>query len=823
MICGDQGTRTQRKGVTNDKKCDRCLRKEYACDGNDPCYKCASENHRCLQQGAKILRVDEKCRNCKNQRLKCDGGQPCGSCVRVKRSSCVYYEPDGHTERSYLTDPVRSDPKVFIPNDECQNCLQYYVLRPSAPRCDKKFPCNNCKRLPPNRACTYHVTNGGILKYFTDPEYNKAKHRIQVQKAKGMEIAAMEEEDTRISSGGDWESSVSDDESESELDTKDLDEDLESNVSQTIEGNREPFDQDSDSVGDVFEDPRSEPEPSTSPVGNQTSSCGNEGRAVRIEGSACLIELALAPEPKTRAAALASSEAHQWEIAMQEEYDSLIANKTWNIVDRPTGQKPLSGRWVLKRKLGPDGKVARHKARFVARGFEQIYGVDFDETYASVVKPPSYKLLFALQAFYSWKCRQLDIKTAFLNGDILEDVYIEAPDGFPVPVGKILKLNKALYGLKQSPRQWYQKLRSFLEEQNWTASTFDPSIFFNKHGLYMTIYVDDINIYGKEEKKIDQIATALSHRFEVTDLGDCTFYLGMHVTRDEGGAVYLHQASFVQQILNRFDLNNIKTVKTPEDPSKKLQAEKGSTSDADFRKKYQAMVGSLMYLMTVSRPDIAHSVGVVSRYSANPSDDHMAAVVRIYAYLKSTMTLGLRYSPQIPGSTLSLSLSAFADSDWGGCPDTTRSTTGWLFMLNGGPISWSSKRQKTVALSSCEAEYMASTEAAKEAIWLKGFIQELELPGFKVDAIKLFIDNNAAMKLTKNPEFHGRTKHITMRHHFIRERVLEGDIVPVRIDSANNLADLFTKTLPRATFERLIEGIGMIAKDCKLSDSDKDI
>ena len=182
---------------------------------------------------------------------------------------------------------------------------------------------------------------------------------------------------------------------------------------------------------------------------------------------------------------------------MQEEYDSLLENKTWEVVDRPKDRKVLTGRWVFKRKLGSNGQIARHKARFVVRGFSQIYGLDFDETYASVVKSASYRILFALQARYGWKCHQMDIKTAFLNGDLEHEIFVEPPEGYPEARNRVLKLCKSLYGLKQAPRQWYFKLRAFLEENGWRVSNFDPSVFIkDNENLIMEVYVDDINIFG---------------------------------------------------------------------------------------------------------------------------------------------------------------------------------------------------------------------------------------------------------------------------------------------------------------------------------------
>ena len=519
----------------------------------------------------------------------------------------------------------------------------------------------------------------------------------------------------------------------------------------------------------------------------------------------------LGPEPNTRKAALASPERKQWEQAMQEEYDSLLENQTWKIVDRPANRKVLTGRWVFKRKLGSDGKVARHKARFVVRGFAQIYGLDFDETYASVVKSASYRILFALQARYGWKCHQMDIKTAFLNGDLEHEIYIQPPDGYPEREGKVLKLCKSLYGLKQSPRQWYFKLRAFLEGNGWRVSNFDPSVFIqDDHRLIMEVYVDDINIFGLNEEQIIAMKRQLASHFNMTDLGLCTYYLGMHVHQEANGDVHLHQESYIQQILERYGLQNIHPRKTPMRTSPKLTNNDGRPQPLEFQRRYQSKVGALNYAMVVTRPDIAEAVGVVSRFSANPTETHMKAVDDIYAYLKDTSNLGLHFRKNCADQELH----AYVDADWAGCPNTRRSTTGYVIKLAGSPISWSSRRQRTVAMSTCEAEYVAGYKATQEIIWVQNMINDLRIKDLEVTSTPLLIDNNAALKLTRNPELHDRTKHIELKYHFLREMTLSGRIDTQRVSSKDNLADLLTKPLPRDAFENLTKELGMDRSFC---------
>ena len=511
-------------------------------------------------------------------------------------------------------------------------------------------------------------------------------------------------------------------------------------------------------------------------------------------------------EPTSRKQALKTSEASQWIEAMQEEYNSLTKNKTWSIVNYNKDQHVLSGKWVFKRKIGPDGKIARYKARFVVRGFEQIHGIDFDETYASVVKAQTYKLIFALQAHYGWHCRQSDVKTAFLYGDVEEDIYLEAPEGYEVQPGKVLKLLKALYGLKQAPRQWYRRLQDYLIQNGWIRSDWDHSLFIQpKLKLFMTVYVDDINIFGQSEEMIKRAQESLATEFEMKDLGPVSYYLGMNVSYGKEGTVHLCQETFIHQLIQRYDLDSLRPSKIPMEPSVKLSSKVGQKLNMDQKKQYQSMVGALNYLATVSRLDISLATGVAARFCADPTQEHMDAVYKIYAYLKGTPSIGPVYKKN------GWCFEGFVDSDWAGCPDTRRSTSGFLYTLSGGPFSWCSKRQKSVALSTYEAEYVAAAETAKEAIWLKSLINKLST-GQEISDVQLYIDNNAAMKLAKNPEFHGRTKHIELRHHFLRERVLDGELTLTRVDTKNNLADILTKPLPRVTFEYLREKMGLATK-----------
>ena len=451
---------------------------------------------------------------------------------------------------------------------------------------------------------------------------------------------------------------------------------------------------------------------------------------------------------------------------MQEEVDSLITNGTWTLVKLPSNHRALGGKWVYKLKRGPAGEILRYKARWVVRGFEQQEGIDYNETFASVVKPMSYKAIFAIAAALDWELEQMDVKTAFLYGDVEEDIYVMQPTGFEVE-GKsdhVCKLKKALYSLRQSPRVWYNTLSKYLKELGFEPLFADYSVFTNGTTI-IAVYVDDILLAGPNKVEIQGIKDQLRQKFKMTDLGPCTYYLGMTITRDRPNRILrLGQAGYIEKFLREHQMWESAPSPTP------IGNEKYQAADEDYqatdvsRTKYQSAVGSLMYAMLGTRPDIAYTVLVVSRYGSNPTDAHWKAVKRIFRYLKATMNLCLTFRGDLKP------LMGYTDTDWAGDQDTRRSTSGYIFGIGSGAISWQSKRQPTVALSTCEAEYIGQTQATKEAVWLKRLLDQLN-PQEHRYAVIIFCDNQGAMALAKNPQFHARTKHIDIQHHYVREQV----------------------------------------------------
>jgi hypothetical protein len=526
-----------------------------------------------------------------------------------------------------------------------------------------------------------------------------------------------------------------------------------------------------------------------------------------------LLSLAKEPEryePKTYQQARYSSSWDDWKKALQSEMDSLYENNTWNLVYPPENRRILRGKWVFKVKRGADGAVIKYKARWVVKGFEQEEGVDYNETFASVVKPMSYKALFAIAAALDWEIEQMDVKTAFLYGSVKEDIYVEQPTGFADDSGKVCKLNRALYGLKQSPRIWYETLSGFLETLGYYALNADLAVFFNGK-TFVTVFVDDLQIFGPNLPDINKLKRALNQRFQMTDLGPTKYYLGMEITRDRPNrTIRLSQRGYIEQVIKDFGFWNAKIKPTPMTQNQLREADKEYEADSAFRGTYQSAVGSLMYAMLGTRPDIAYTVAVLSRYCANPLPEHWTAVKHVFCYLLGSLDLDLVYSGNLT------ELVGYTDADWGGDRDTRRSTSGYIFNIGSGAISWSSKRQPIVALSTCEAEYIGQTQATKEAVWLRVLLDQITYTDEEEpQATIIYGDNQGALALAKNPEFHARTKHIDIQWHFVREKVADGTVQLKYIPTDQQVADILTKPLPKDKFLQYRKALGLLTRDPK--------
>jgi hypothetical protein len=414
-----------------------------------------------------------------------------------------------------------------------------------------------------------------------------------------------------------------------------------------------------------------------------------------------------------------------------------------------------------------------------------------------------------------YEIHQMDVTTAFLYGDLEEEIYMDVPPGIPNPDNKVWRLRNSLYGLKQAPRVWYKKLHEKLCDLGFCRSSVDHSIYsrnYNGSIFIIAVYVDDLILVTNSTNQLMETKKMLNTIFEMKDLGDAKWILGIEIIRDRSKrTLVLRQSKYIKDVLEKFGMHDCKPISTPMDVGSKLSKSMCPQTEDECKAMlnipYRNAVGSLMYAMVATRPDIAVAVGAVSQYLNNPGIEHWKAVKRIFRYLKGTYDSGLELGgPELPDPN-NIKLSGFCDADWGGNLDDRKSTTGYAFNVGSGSISWNSKKQPTVALSSTEAEYMATSGAAREALWLKSLLNDL---GFsQKQAICIFSDSQGAIALSKNPANHSRAKHIDIQHHFIRDLVEAGSIELKYCPTSTMPADMLTKQVPRDKHEDCARMLGL--------------
>ena len=419
-------------------------------------------------------------------------------------------------------------------------------------------------------------------------------------------------------------------------------------------------------------------------------------------------------EPRSYQEAVMSSDAHLWLPSIQDEYNSLMQNGTWTLTELPPNRQAVKTRWVFKIKPGVHGDSPRYKSRLVAKGYLQRHGIDYSETFAPVAKLNTLRVVLSFVAARDLEMMQLDIKTAFLYGELDEEIYLEQPEGF-VKAGQeslVCHLHKCIYGLKQASRVWNRHFDTFLKRFGLNPSENDPCLYVRQHDEELTmvvIWVDDGLVCSNKQVILD-IINYLGQHFEMRS-SEATQFVGMSISRlREQRILAIHQPDYTTKILRRFNMDGCNPVSIPATPGS-FSDKRSEKDDEVVHVPFKEAVGSLMYLMLSSRPDIAFAVNQVSRFVEQPKKAHWSAVKRIFAYLKGTVDYGIRFGPS------SVAPVGFSDSDYAGDTNTRQSTSGFIFMLNGGPIAWSSRRQQCVALSTTEAEYVSASEAVKECIW----------------------------------------------------------------------------------------------------------
>lgn len=575
------------------------------------------------------------------------------------------------------------------------------------------------------------------------------------------------------------------------------------------------------------------------------------------------IDLVTGEDPTSYEEALASPEAKMWKLAMLEEWQAILRNQTFQAFEQqeyptetctpanldefalltplgiPGHVKPIGSKWVYKTKLNPDG-TTRYKVRLVIRGYQQAPGIDFEETYAPVSKLSTFRFLLALAARNGWAIDHLDVVTAFLNPAIdCESIFMTLPLGMSwvdprFSASQSVRLRKALYGLRQAPRLWYEEIHRFLLSIGFTQSTVDSNLYYGK-GILLLLYVDDIlliNTHKDSVEELNSIKQSLRGKYRMTDLGRAQRFLGIHIDQSsptEG--IYIDQETYILTILNRFRMGLAKGAPSPMDPNVNLNNNQCDDRPANAQL-YLSMVGSLMYAALGTRPDLAFCVATLSRYNQSPLQMHLTAARRALRYLKHTASRVLYYARQEKDKNSQPI--GFTDSDWAGNQATRKSTGGYIFFGSAatdeeirapanGAISWQAKSQSVVALSTLEAEYIACSDATREALWLRRLHQETyqySPTGLSPTAspIPIACDNQGAILLIKSGVTKHKTKHIAVKYHHSHDEQSRGSVQFHYIPTADNVADILTKPLPTPRHQHLTGLLGLrVAKSlpCK--------
>ena len=507
---------------------------------------------------------------------------------------------------------------------------------------------------------------------------------------------------------------------------------------------------------------------------------------------------------------------------MKEEWDSLLEMETWekDPVTLPTGRRAIKCRWVYV--IKSDG---RYKARLVAKGFSQVYGIDYEETFSPVARWESIRFMLALAVLNNWRIEGMDVTTAFLNGmlDPHEEIlYMEQPEGFVIKgqEHKVYRLKRSLYGLKQAARQWYERFNDTLIDNGFTPIYSDAGIYVytredGQSCIYVILYMDDLLLLGLDLRAIQQLKDRLKKEFKMKDLGPVKSYLGMRINHDyKNSVIDIDQEAYIIDMLKRFNMSDCIPTSLPMKANQWLTASKEPCTP-QMRSDYQRIVGSLMWVMLGTRPDISFAVTRLSHFNNNPSKEHLEAAKDVLRYLRGTASYKIRYC----GSRNS-GLIGYADATWAEDRDGRLSTTGFGYFLAEGIICWKTRRQKSISLSSTEAEYKSMSDACCQLAWLHNFLTEIgESPEHPTP---LCGDNQGAIFNALNPIVEHRTKHVDLRYHYIREFLNTGKkrrlkLYYVRTD--DQIADTFTKPLAFPKFSKFRSKLGLHTLQTSQTDS----
>lgn len=512
--------------------------------------------------------------------------------------------------------------------------------------------------------------------------------------------------------------------------------------------------------------------------------------------------------PKTVRQARSSPDWPSWWKAMAEEMAKMDQYDVYEVVDRTDQMRVLRARWVFTRKVdGVTGEAAAFKARWVAKGFTQVQGVDFHEIFASVAHKDTIRTFLAMVNWHRLHCDQVDIKAAFLNGELKETIYMEPPEGLDTPPNKVYRLKKSLYGLRQSPRCFNDELDAWLRSQGFVPSIADPClyVYLKERVLVMlTVHVDDQLIASNNRSALDIFKRKHNAAFECTDHGPVNYFLGFNVTRDvQRRVLSISQEHYFTHLLERFDMTDAKPAATPLPSDFVAKDVTDQQYDAAKHLPYREIVGSVMYAATISRPDLAFSAGLLARFMTKWSAEHYRAAKHLLRYVKGTIDYALTFD----ASSCERTLQGYVDADWGGCLTSRHSTSGYGNILFGALVGWKARRQPTVALSTMEAELSAACDATKQAAWLRQILQDLHVP--VKGPIRYFCDNQGAIAAAANPGQHDKRKHMGMKAHYVTDEVKKGRVAFDYIPTEDNAADLLTKPLDRFRTAKLARALGI--------------
>ncbi|KAJ9560577.1 hypothetical protein OSB04_005737 [Centaurea solstitialis] len=493
-------------------------------------------------------------------------------------------------------------------------------------------------------------------------------------------------------------------------------------------------------------------------------------------------------EPTSYGEVVSGSESEQWQEAMKAEMQSMYDNQVWELTNLPQHCRAVGRKWIFKKKTDMDGNVHTFKARLVAKGFTQTHGIDYDETFSPVAMLKSIRILMAISAYFNYEIWQMDVKTAFLNGKLTEDVYIEQPEGFEDPKNpnKVCKLLKSIYGLKQASRSWNLHFDERIKEFGFAKSEFEPCVYTKFSGsivTFLVLYVDDILLIGNDVPTLQSVKSWLSKCFQMKDLGEAANILGIKI--------YINRSKRLIGLSQMLSKTQCPVSSQDQDKMKSVS--------------YGSAIRSIMYAMLCTRPDVAYLVSVTSRYQQNPGEPHWVAVKNILKYLRRKKDMFLVFG----GSEDEISVIGYSDASFQTDRNDFRSQSGYVFTLNGGASSWKSSKQDTIADSTTEAEYIAASDAAKEAVWLRNFLSDLRVVASVSRPIDIFCDNSGAVAQAKEPREHHKSRHVLRKYHLIREIIGRGDVRICKIPMEDNVADPLTKPLARVKHEAHANSIGM--------------